>query len=211
MMKMSPSRIRVRGFFRGAVTRVATTLHRRGVLPDTVTYFTIFLAMIALLALALLHSEPIYGVLVFLVGFFDGVDGALARIEEGGSTSGALTDSVSDRVSEFILLFAIALAYSGSFLAGLPVSLWVMLCLMGWLMTSYTRSRAESLGVSDLDVGVGARSERLLTLVVFSLLMLLLWGLFTVTIMGLLTAAYRYHHYRNEIMMAQNEPADHHT
>ncbi|MFW9799505.1 MAG: CDP-alcohol phosphatidyltransferase family protein [Candidatus Thorarchaeota archaeon] len=202
---MSPSRVRVRGIFRGAVTRVAIPLHRRGVRPDTVTYFTILLAMIALLTLALLRSEPIYGVFVFLVGFFDGVDGALARIEEGGSTSGALTDSVSDRVSEFIVLLAIALAYSGSFLAGLPVSFWVILCLMGWLMTSYTRSRAESLGVSDLDVGVGARSERLLTLVVFSLLTLLLWGLLTVTIMGLLTAAYRYYHYRNEIMTAQNK------
>ncbi len=187
------------------MTRVATSLHRRGVRPDTVTYFTMLLALIAFLLLVLLRSEPIYGVFVFLVGFFDGVDGALARIEESGSRSGALTDSVSDRVSEFIVLFAIALAYSGSSLASLLVPLWVILCVMGWMMTSYSRSRAEGLGVSDLDVGVGARSERLLTLVVFSLLTLLLWGLLTVTVMGLLTAAYRYYHYRKEIIMAKNE------
>ncbi|MFX1367203.1 MAG: cytochrome b6-f complex subunit PetG, partial [Promethearchaeota archaeon] len=63
-----------------------------------------------------------------------------------------------------------------------------------------TRSRAESLGVTDLDIGIGARSERLLTLVLFSLVNLLLWGLVVVTLMGLLTAAYRFYHYKRELL-----------
>ena len=66
-------------------------------------------------------------------------------------------------------------------------------------MTSYTRARAEGLGVTDLDIGLGGRSERLLTLVIFSLFGLVLWGLVVVTIMGLCTAAYRLHHYKNQI------------
>ena len=136
---------------------------------------------------------------MFLMGFFDGVDGAMARSAGVASRAGALTDSVLDKVSEFIVLTAIALAHPTSVVLGLPVSIWVLLCLTSWLLTSYTRARAESLGATDLDVGVGARSERLLTLVAFSLLMLLLVGLVIVTLMGILTAAYRYHHYRGQL------------
>jgi CDP-diacylglycerol--glycerol-3-phosphate 3-phosphatidyltransferase len=133
------------------------------------------------------------------MGFFDGVDGAIARSAGITSSAGALTDSVLDKVSEFTILSAIALAHPASLVLGLPVSIWVLVCLTGWLLTSYTRSRAESLGATDLDVGVGARSERLLTLVAFSLLMLILWGLVIVTLMGILTAAYRFYHYRGQI------------
>jgi phosphatidylglycerophosphate synthase len=196
---MSPSKFRVRGVFRGAVTRVAAPLQRRGVKPNTVTYLTVLLALAAMLTLVLTNSEPLYGLLVFLMGFFDGVDGAMARSAGIASRTGALTDSVLDKVSEFIVLTAIAVAHPTSVILGLPVSIWVLACLTGWLLTSYTRARAESLGATDLDVGVGARSERLLTLVAFSLLALILWGLVIVTLMGILTAAYRYHHYRGQL------------
>ncbi|UCH04908.1 MAG: CDP-alcohol phosphatidyltransferase family protein [Candidatus Thorarchaeota archaeon] len=196
---MSPSRYRVRGVFRGAVNRVAAPLHSRGVQPNTVTYLTVLLAIVAMLTLVLMNSEPLYGLLVFLMGFFDGVDGAMARSSGIASRTGALTDSVLDKVSEFIVLAAIALAHPTSIVLGLSVSIWVLVCLTSWLLISYTRARAESLGVTDLDVGVGARSERLLTLVVFSLLSLILLGLVIVTLLGILTAAYRYHHYKGQI------------
>jgi phosphatidylglycerophosphate synthase len=146
-----------------------------------------------------MKSEPLYGLLVFLMGFFDGVDGAMARSAGVASRAGALTDSVLDKVSEFIVLAAIALNHPTSVLFGLPVSIWVLVCITGWLLTSYTRARAESLGATDLDVGVGARSERLLTLVAFSLLTQMLLGLIIVTFMGIFTAAYRYYHYRRQI------------
>lgn len=196
---MSPSKYRVRGVFRGAVVRVAAPLQRRGVKPNTVTYLTILLAIFAMLTLILFNFEPLYGLLVFLMGFFDGVDGTIARTAGVASDTGALTDSVLDKVSEFIVLAAIALANPTGVILGLPVSIWVLVCLTSWLLTSYTRARAESLGATDLDVGLGARSERLLTLVAFSLLTLILLGLVIVTLMGILTAAYRYHHYKGQI------------
>ncbi len=196
---MSPSRYRVRGIFRGTVARVAAPLHMRGVKPDTVTYIAVLLAIVAMLTLILSNSEVLYGMLVFLMGFFDGVDGALARRAGFSSGTGALTDSVLDKVSEFIVLAAIALAHPTTLILGLPVSIWVLVCLTSWLLTSYTRARAESLGAIDLDVGLGARSERLLTLVAFSLLSLMLVGLVVVSFMGIVTVAYRYHHYKGQI------------
>ncbi|MFX1560305.1 MAG: hypothetical protein ACFFBL_06940, partial [Promethearchaeota archaeon] len=77
--------------------------------------------------------------------------------------------------------------------------LWVIFAMTGWLLTSYSRSRASSLGVMDLDIGLGGRSERLFTLVVFSCLNQLLWGLVVVSVLGVLTAGYRFYRYQSEI------------
>ncbi|MCK5240582.1 MAG: hypothetical protein KAR33_13580, partial [Candidatus Thorarchaeota archaeon] len=81
----------------------------------------------------------------------------------------------------------------------LSVDSWAYLCLLGWLLTSYSRSRAESMGVTDLDIGLGARSERLFTLFLFSIVFLIEWGLIVVTVLGLGTAAYRFVVYRNQL------------
>ncbi len=197
---MCPSKFRVRGIFRGLVYRVARPLQKRNINPDSVTYLSLLIALVSLLALALFRFEPLFGILVFTVGFLDGVDGAVAKGAGTASQAGSLTDSVIDKVSEVIILTAIALTFSNGTVLYLSVPLWVLLCLCGWLLTSYTRSRAESLGVTDLDIGIGARSERLLTLVLFSLVNLLLWGLVVVTLMGLLTAAYRFYHYKRELL-----------
>ncbi|MHA2207929.1 MAG: CDP-alcohol phosphatidyltransferase family protein [Candidatus Thorarchaeota archaeon] len=169
------------------------------------TYITVLLSLLAFLALSIMNSQPIYGILVFLVGFLDGVDGVVAREGNLTSKAGALTDSFMDKVSEVILLFSIAVVFESSSLLGISIPLWVLLCIAGWLLTSYSRSRAASLGVTDLDVGLGARSERLLTLVIFSLLNLVIWGLLVVTLMGLCTAAYRFYHFKQELLSTSVE------
>jgi CDP-diacylglycerol--glycerol-3-phosphate 3-phosphatidyltransferase len=207
---ISPSKFRVRGIFRSAVTAVAKPLVKRNVRPDSITYLTVLMALLAFLVLTITNSQPIYGLLVFLVGFLDGVDGVVAREGNLTSKAGALTDSFMDKVSEVILLSAIAVAFESSSLIGISIPLWVIICIAGWLLTSYSRSRAASLGVTDLDVGLGARSERLLTLVIFALLSFVTWGLIAVTIMGLLTAAYRFYHYKRELLTASDEPQEHH-
>jgi phosphatidylglycerophosphate synthase len=130
---------------------------------------------------------------------FDGVDGAVARERNIASDIGAFTDSVVDKASEVLILGSITVEFSGLLFLSLRVELWVILAIIGWLLTSYTRARASSLGVVDLDIGLGGRSERLFTLVVFSVLNQLLWGLVVVSILGLLTAGYRFYHYQDEI------------
>jgi phosphatidylglycerophosphate synthase len=144
-------------------------------------------------------SPQLYGILVFIAGLLDGVDGAVARMNDSATPTGGLTDSVTDKIAEMLILTGIMVAYLNTIFLGLSVSLWVLFAVFGWLMTSYTRARAEGLGVTDLDIGLGGRSERLLTLVIFSLLGLILWGLVIVTLMGLCTAAYRLFHYKNQI------------
>lgn len=198
-MRMSPSRYRLRKVFKGPVQRVAAPLIKRDVHPTSVTYLSLFFAFFALLTLLISQNQLLYGIFVFLVGFFDGVDGAVARGTGRASSKGAFTDSVVDKVSEALLLLAIPLSFPSTYIFGISLDIWAFLCLTGWLLTSYTRSRAASLGIADLDVGLGARSERLFMLFLFSLVYLLAIGLVVVTILGLGTALYRFSHYQHQI------------
>ncbi len=194
-----PSKFRVRRIFKRLVLLIARPLARAGTRPNTITYFSLLLAFLAAVILIVTGSSIVYGILVFLSGLFDGVDGAVAREQNSESDFGAFTDSVVDKVSEILILGSIAIEYSGLSILGLRIELWVILAISSWMLTSYTRSRASSMGVEDLDIGLGGRSERLLTLVVFSILNQLLWGLVVISIMGVLTAGYRFYNYQNEI------------
>ncbi|MFW9768684.1 MAG: CDP-alcohol phosphatidyltransferase family protein [Candidatus Thorarchaeota archaeon] len=200
-----PSRFRVRRIFKGLVVAIAKPLASRGVRPDTITYVSLLLAFLAAIGLNMTGSALLFGILVFLSGLFDGVDGTVARELNIASDSGAFIDSVIDKISEGLILGSLAVEYLTITFLGLPVSLWVLVAITGWLLTSYTRARATSLGVLDLDIGVGGRSERLFTLVIFSVIDMLLWGLIIVTLMGLLTAGYRFYHYSAQLSKRQTE------
>jgi CDP-diacylglycerol--glycerol-3-phosphate 3-phosphatidyltransferase len=102
----------------------------------------------------------IYAGIVFLVaGCFDMLDGALARLAQKVTPFGAFLDSTLDRVSEGVILAAIAylLAAEGR---AIDAAL-VVLALMGAMLVSYTRARAESLGV-ECKVGLMSRPERVI-------------------------------------------------
>ena len=199
MIRMSPSKFRLRRIFRSSVLKVANPFIRRGIHPNTITYLTLLLAFLSFLVLVIFQNQILYGALVFLVGFFDGVDGAVARGTGKSSAKGGFTDSFVDKVSEAIILLAIPLAYPTALILGVHVETWAFVCLAGWLLTSYARSRADALGIEDLDIGLGARSERLFILFVFSILFLIEVGLVCVTIVGVGTACYRFVHYRQQI------------
>jgi len=196
---MSPSKYRVRRIFRWLIQPIGERLAGAGIRPDTVTYVSLQLALLGLVLFLLTQNQWLYALFVFLVGFLDGIDGVVARATGRSTPMGALTDSIIDKVSEIILLLALILGFPNQDVLGVGVPIWGMLCVSGWLLTSYARSRAEALGVKDLDVGLGGRSERLFTLIIFSLFFQVLWGLVVVTFVGVLTATYRFYHYRREL------------
>ena len=99
---------------------------------------------------------------LILSGLLDAVDGVLARSTGNASRFGGFLDSVADRYSD-------ALAFSGLVLGGL-CDAWVGLAaLVGSLMVSYCRSRAEAEGVKMAGVGLAERAERMLLLAALSL------------------------------------------
>ncbi len=101
------------------------------------------------------------GALVLVAGLFDMLDGQVARLGNMSSTFGALYDSVLDRYSECVMFLGICyyLVSHHYFLS----SLFAFVALIGSMMVSYTRARAEGLGV-ECKGGLMQRPERVITI-----------------------------------------------
>lgn len=99
------------------------------------------------------------GVVILFAGLFDMIDGRLARVGKMASTYGALYDSVLDRYSELIMFLGICwyLVAHHYFLS----SIFAFIAMIGSIMVSYIRARAESLG-ARADVGLMQRPERVI-------------------------------------------------
>lgn len=112
------------------------------------------------------------GGVVLFAGLFDVMDGQVARIGNRSSVFGALYDSILDRYSELLTLMSISywMILSG-YVFG---SIITMLALIGSIMVSYVRARAEGLGIK-CKVGLMQRPER----VVLTALGLIFCGVFS--------------------------------
>jgi phosphatidylglycerophosphate synthase len=106
------------------------------------------------------------GALILFAGLFDMLDGQVARLGNMSSRFGALYDSVLDRYSELILFLGICyyLVAHHYFLS----SLVAFIGMIGSLMVSYTRARAEGLGIECKD-GLMQRPERVILIGVSAL------------------------------------------
>ena len=99
------------------------------------------------------------GALILFAGLFDMLDGQVARLGNMGSAFGALFDSVIDRYSELVMFFGICYYLVGHhyFLS----SIFAFIAMIGSMMVSYTRARAEGLGIECKD-GLMQRPERVI-------------------------------------------------
>jgi CDP-diacylglycerol---glycerol-3-phosphate 3-phosphatidyltransferase len=107
------------------------------------------------------HYVRAAGFLILLGGFFDILDGRVARLTGLGSKFGAFYDSTLDRISEIVVFMGILSLYNSyrQELGDVGMIYLVMLAMAGSLMISYTRARAEALGL-DCKVGLMPRAER---------------------------------------------------
>jgi CDP-diacylglycerol--glycerol-3-phosphate 3-phosphatidyltransferase len=101
------------------------------------------------------------GGLILFAGLFDMLDGQVARLGNMKSTFGALYDSVLDRYSELIMFFGICYYLVGHhyFIS----SMFAFIALIGSMMVSYVRARAESLGI-ECKGGLMQRPERVVSI-----------------------------------------------
>lgn len=103
------------------------------------------------------------GVLLLVSGFFDVIDGQVARYTKKVSKKGGFLDSVFDKIAEVAI-------FTGLLVGGFAEPIWVLLAITLSLLVSYTRSRAESLGVKLQGIGIGERAERLLVIAIIGMI-----------------------------------------
>ena len=157
MVKLSEARNVVAYYLTEPVVRL---LSRTPITPSSITWFGFLLAAGAMAFIVTGHLFAA-GFMVLIAGFFDILDGALARRTKRVTRFGAFLDSTLDRLSEAVILLGIlVLQAREQSLAGI---LLVGIALTGSLLVSYIRARAEALGL-ECEVGLFTRPERVVVL-----------------------------------------------
>lgn len=169
---------------------VIQAMVRSRVHPNLVTTFG-FAVTVAAGVLYHLDHVRLAGLFVLFGGILDIFDGQVARRSALASKFGSFYDSTLDRLSEIVVFLGLLSLYNqyGRELADVWMVYVIMLAMGGSLMVSYTRARAEALGL-DCSVGFMQRAERVLLLGGGSLFFGLMWdGLVLKAILIILAAS----------------------
>jgi len=143
-----------------ALAPVAALLHRVGASANQVS-FAGFAINVGAAALVVTGHLVAAGALYLVAGLLDLLDGVLARASGKPTRFGAFLDSTLDRASEGVVFAAIAYRFAaqGSAVdAGI-----VVMALLGSVLVSYVRARAEGLG-AECRVGIATRAERVVVI-----------------------------------------------
>ncbi len=142
-------------------------LARTSITPNAITWLG-FLLAVGAAAFIITGYLFAAGLVVLLAGFFDILDGALARHRNQTTRFGAVLDSTLDRLAEAVVLLGILVLFllteeQPILLAKEWSILLVGVALLGSLLVSYVKARAEALGL-ECQVGLFTRAERVIVL-----------------------------------------------
>ena len=127
------------------------------------------------------------GIVLLISGFFDIVDGSVARVTKRTSKKGSFLDSSLDKLSEVAVFLGLAIG-------DLAEPLLCMIALSLSLIVSYIRAKAESLGIELKGIGIGERAERLLILAIIGMIPIsgaMQWAVVIVSIIAGITIVQR--------------------
>lgn len=193
--------------FQAYTASVAKTAHRIGLTPNRISVIGIAFAFLSAFAYwgqlfnqILLIAAPIF---LLVSGFFDALDGVVARLYGQTTVFGGFLDSLLDRYGD-------ALIFAGIILGGLCTHLqwglaWGLAALIGSLLVSYTRARGEAAGVKMEAVGLAERAERIIILATASFIAIawkeaqaLDWAIIILAILTNLTVLQRAYYFYKE-------------
>jgi archaetidylinositol phosphate synthase len=189
---------KLRDLLEPTLTKIGTAFASTGLSANFWTGLGLALSLLAAIAYAsntflAVDLKPwnfaavIGGVLLMLSGFFDIVDGSVARVTNKMSKRGAFLDSIFDKLAEVVIFGGIALGQ-------LADSFWCIVGLGMSLLVSYTRARAESLGERLQGIGIGERAERILIIAIIGMIPAreaMQWAMIIVSIVAGITLAQR--------------------
>lgn len=156
-IKINEFRRNIASFLTPAIIRF---LSGTAITPNILT-FSGFLVTLGAAALILTGNPFAAGFVVLAAGFFDLLDGSLARATSRVTRFGGILDSTLDRLSEAALMLSMLIMFG---INGSIPGIWITgIALVSSLMVSYIRSRAETAGV-NCEVGIFTRPERVILL-----------------------------------------------
>ena len=136
-----------------------------GISPNVWTVIGLIFAFVSSIVygISFEYSLILGGIILLISGFFDNVDGQVARYTNKITKSGGFLDSVFDKIAEVSIFFGILIGgYAEPYLVFLAITL--------SLLVSYTRAIADTAKIKLQGVGIGERAERLLVIAIIGMI-----------------------------------------
>jgi archaetidylinositol phosphate synthase len=187
----------------GALTTEARIAHRIGLTPNKISGIGIVFAFLAAIAYTQWQTGKLYLpyaiTLLLLSGYCDALDGIVARLYQQITPLGGFLDSLLDR-------YADAAIYIGIIVGGLCDILWGLIAIVGSLLVSYSRARAEAAGIKMESIGIAERAERMIIIVVATMVAIfwqpqtiMNWSIILLAILSNLTVLQRGYHVHKKL------------
>ncbi len=124
------------------------------------------------------------GILLLVSGFFDVVDGQVARVTNKTSKKGSYLDSMFDKIAEVAI-------FLGILIGGYAEPYLVMLAITLSLLVSYARAKSDALDVKLQGIGIGERAERLLVIAIIGIIGFMEYAVLIVAVIAGITLIQR--------------------
>ncbi|PYX57374.1 MAG: CDP-alcohol phosphatidyltransferase family protein [Acidobacteria bacterium] len=178
--------------------------------PNVLTFMGLIINVVAALLFGYATGETqrrmffYAGLVVFAAGFFDLVDGRVARASNQVTRFGGFFDSVLDRYSDAALFFGLLVFYArGNRFFYVVLTALVMISA---IMVSYTRARAESL-IGSCKVGFMERPERLVLIIIGALANRMAPVLWVIAVLSTITVIHRMYYTWRQTELMEGTPA----
>ena len=157
-----------------------------GISPNVWTIVGLLFAFISSLVygISFEFSLILGGVILLVSGFFDIVDGQVARYTNKITKSGGFLDSVFDKIAEVAIFFGILIGGHAE-----PYLVFIAITLS--LLVSYTRAKADAAQIKLQGIGIGERAERLLVIAIIGMIGFMEIAVIIVIIIALITLIQR--------------------
>ncbi len=193
---------RIRRVGQAYINPIAVYLHRLGIHPDAIT--VLGTGLVALAALAITQERLGLGGLIVLIGLpLDSLDGSVARLRDRPRPFGAFLDSTLDRYADGMLFGALVIY--GERTDSSQIMILSLVALVGAYLVSYTRARAEGLGL-DCRVGLLTRMERTIILLILLITGWVVPGIWILAIGTHFTALQRIWYVRRLTLVTDRSP-----
>ena len=155
----------LRGILQPILEKIGKAFASTGLSPNFWTAVGLVFALASALVygLGIEFGLIIGGILLLVSGFFDMVDGQVARATGKISQKGSYLDSMFDKIAEVAI-------FLGLLVGGYAEPYLVLLAITLSLLVSYARAKSDALNIKLQGVGIGERAERLLVIAIIGII-----------------------------------------
>ena len=169
-----------------ALEKIGGVFASTGLSPNFWTFVGLVFALISAVVygLGIEFGLIVGGILLLVSGFFDMVDGQVARTTGKSSKKGSYLDSMFDKIAEVAI-------FLGILIGGYADAHWVLLAITLSLLVSYARAKSDALNIKLQGVGIGERAERLLVIAIIGIVGFMEYAVMIVIIIAGITLIQR--------------------